>query len=138
MHFFSPADSIRQTYWHFSFAISKKVIHWWFWYLALINQDSWFYTGICVPAQNTLSWDRKWIWCLLLKSAFSKCFIQQMTRWLYKNCSKNQTLENRFDLYNPAYGPFNYHIKVKCKCKCLYQFLISLTLSISIRQIFRF
>ena len=31
----------------------------------------------------------------------------------YQNCSKIQEPENRRDLYTPALGPFNYHIKGK-------------------------
>ena len=57
-----------------------------------------------------------------------------MSFWLCKNCSKIQELENRRDLYTPALGPFNYHIKRKYKF--IDQLLINLTLSISIQQIF--
>ena len=31
-------------------------------------------------------------------------------------CRKTQELENRRDLYTPAFGPFEYHIQGKCKC----------------------
>ena len=68
-----------------------------------------------------------------LKSVFSIYSIRQISFWLCINCSKIQEFENRRDLYTPALGLFNYHIKVKRKC--LYQFLIKLTPSISIRQI---
>ena len=59
-----------------------------------------------------------------------------MNFWLCKNYSKIQELENHRELYIPALGPFNYH--VKDKSKCLYQFLITLAISISIRQIVEF
>ena len=70
---------------------------------------------------------------------FGKCILYLFhsadeSHWLCKNCIKIQELENRRDLYTPALGPFNYHIKGKCKC--LYQFLINLTLSISNWKIF--
>ena len=60
--------------------------------------------------------------------------IREMRFWLCKNCRKFHELENHCDLYAPALGPFNYHIKGQCRCLC--QFLINLMLSISIWQIF--
>ena len=74
-----------------------------------------------------------WKPCAEIQSVFSVYSIRQISFWLCINCSKIQEFENRRDLYIPALGLFNYHIKVKRKC--LYQFLINLTLSISIRQI---
>ena len=81
-----------------------------------------------------MSWDKRLIWCLNLKSALSIYSILQMSFWPCKNCSKIQEFENRYDLYTSPLGSFNYPIKGKRKC--LYQFLIRLTLPISIWQIF--
>ena len=95
---------------------------------------SWINSGICARTQKNLFWDRKWIWCLILKSIFSIYSIRQMNLWLCKSCSITQELENRSDLYIPSLSSINYHTKVRSKC--VYQFLINLTLLISIRQIF--